>query len=385
MAARPHWLYWQQHESVGEREDIHLETTILPLGCGDDDAAIGLGATILQAGGLVAFPTETVYGLGANALSDVAVRRIYEAKRRSPNDPCIVHLADAGEIGGVAVLPAGSMLAGRVAALAAAFWPGPLSLILPRGDAMPLVVTAGGDSVAVRVPAHPVALALLRAAAVPIAAPSANLFMHTSPTTAEHVRRDLGGRIELILDGGPTRMGVESTVLDLTGEVPTVLRPGGISLSQLRAVLGPVLAGARDDRDSGSAARDAVLPAPGMLATHYAPNAEVILLDGPTEAVRAALIERAGALIGRGFPVGALLPDQDLAALLAAEPEVIGAALGPQDDVEALARRLYAGMREIEDRGAAVILCRSIGGDGLGAAIADRLGRAAGGRIIRVG
>ena len=334
----------------------------------------------------MAFPTETVYGLGANALSGVAVRRIYEAKRRSPDDPCIVHLADAGELGGVAVLPTGTMLAGRVAALAAAFWPGPLSLILPRGDAVPLVVTAGRESVAVRVPAHPIAMALLRAAAVPIAAPSANLFMHTSPTTAGHVLRDLGGRIELILDGGPTRMGVESTVLDLTGEVPAVLRPGGISLSQLRAVLGLVVAGARDDRDSGSAAaRDAGMPAPGMLATHYAPNAEVILLDGPTEAVRAALIERAGALIGRGIPVGALLPDQDLAALLTAAPELIGAALGPHDDLEAIARRLYAGMRELEDRGAAVILCRSISGEGVGEAIADRLGRAAGGRIIHVG
>lgn len=323
--------------------------------------------------------------MGADALSASAVRRIYQAKRRSPDDPCIVHLPDAGELPRVAALASGGTLAARVAALAAAFWPGPLSLILPRGDAVPLVVTAGGDTVAVRVPAHPVALALLRACGVPLAAPSANLFMHTSPTIAAHVLSDLGGSIDLILDGGPTPMGVESTVLDLTAEIPTILRPGGIDLAQLCNVLGPVATLARAGTGSDQApTQDHGMLAPGMLATHYAPNAELILLEGSTEAVRAALIERARTLVERGILVGALLPDQDLAALAAAVPEVIGAALGPRDDLEEIARRLYAGMRELEDRGAAVILARTIDGDGLGAAIADRLRRAAGGRIVLV-
>ena len=296
-----------------------------------------------------------------------------------------MHLPDAGELPRVAALTSGGTLAARVATLAAAFWPGPLSLILPRGDAVPPVVTAGGDTVAVRVPAHPVALALLRACGVPLAAPSANLFMHTSPTTAAHVLSDLVGRIDLILDGGPTPMGVESTVLDLTAEIPTILRPGGIGLAQLRGVLGSVATLARAGIGSGQApTQEHGMLAPGMLATHYAPNAELILLEGSTEAVRAALIERARTLVERGILVGALLPDQDLAALAAAVPEIIGAALGPQDDLGAIARRLYAAMHALEDRGAAVILARTIGGGGLGAAIADRLGRAAGGRIVLV-
>ena len=181
-------------------------------------------------------------------------------------------------------------------------------------------------------------------------------------------------------------MGVESTVLDLTGEIPTILRPGGIGLESLRDVLGAVTTLGRADASSPAvpATHAEGMLAPGMLATHYAPNAEVILLDGPTEAVRAALIERARALIERGVRVGALLPDQDLAALLEAVPVIIGAALGPQSDAGAIARRLYAAMRELEEHGATVILARTIAEAGLGAAIADRLRRAAGGRIVLV-
>ena len=288
----------------------NLETTILTIGTGDDHGAIARAAAVIRSGGLVAFPTETVYGLGADALSAAAVGRIYEAKRRSPDDPCIVHLADPGDLRRVAALPPGGALAGRVEALAEAFWPGPLSLVLPRGEAVPRVVTAGGDSVAVRVPAHPVALALLRAATVPLAAPSANLFMHTSPTTAGHVLQDLGGRIELILDGGPTAVGVESTVLDLTGEVPTVLRPGGTSLAALRRVLGSVVAPGGDRSATGSQpAHGAAMRAPGTLATHYAPNTEVLLFDGPTEAVRCGTERSVPVpLISSRCPRGCLAP-----------------------------------------------------------------------------
>ncbi|MER3421280.1 MAG: threonylcarbamoyl-AMP synthase, partial [Chloroflexota bacterium] len=199
-----------------------------------DREAIVRAARVIRAGGLVAFPTETVYGLGANAFDAEAVAGIYRAKRRPPEDPCIVHIAAVAELPRVA-----ARIPHQVEALAH-FWPGPLSVILPRAEAIPPIVTAGRPTVAVRVPAHPVALALIREAGVPIAAPSANRFMHTSPTTAQHVWDDLAGAIDLILDGGPTPVGVESTVLDLTGEVPTVLRPGAVTVEQLRAVLGEV-------------------------------------------------------------------------------------------------------------------------------------------------
>lgn len=353
---------------------------------GDDEAAIDRAARIIRANGLVAFPTETVYGLGANALSAEAVGKIYQAKRRSPEDPCIVHIARAEDLAQVAVLPPASTPAATwVSMLAAAYWPGPLSLILPRAAAIPELVTAGRPTVAVRIPRHPVALALIRAAGVPIAAPSANTFMHTSPTTAHHVWNDLAGQIDLILDGGETQVGVESTVLDLSHDVPTVLRPGGVSLEQLRSVLGPVVAGSPRNAKLTDTDREMGLHAPGMLEKHYAPHAEVVLLDGPTSEVRPDLAQRAHALLTSGTRVGALVTDEDAQALEdMGPPELVIARLGSQHDLVAIARRLYAALRDLEDIGVEVILARLIHGEDLGQAIRDRLLRAAGGRLIPV-
>ena len=309
-------------------------TEVLSLDTPDADAVIQRAATVIRDGGLVAFPTETVYGLGANALSTEAVRGIYRAKRRADDDPCIVHVADLEEVARVAnVTDAAPILE----SLALAFWPGPLSLILPRGAAIPPVVTAGRPTVAVRIPAHPMALSLIRAAGVPIAAPSANTFMHTSPTTARHVWDDLAGRIDLILDGGPTSVGVESTVLDLTRKVPRVLRPGGVSLERLRAVLGTVESGPTP----AAPADELGLAAPGMLEKHYAPSAEVVLLDGPDEAVRREMVRRIGGLRAQGIAFGALLTDEDGMAIVAAlsDPPLV-ASLGPADDLDGIARRL---------------------------------------------
>lgn len=257
-------------------------------------------AELLRRGGLVAFPTETVYGLGANALDADAVARIFPAKGRPAHNPVIVHLASAEDARRlVSAWPRSADL------LAERFWPGPLTLVLPRAPGVPDVVTAGGPTVAVRVPAHPVALALLRAAQLPVAAPSANRSTRLSPTRAEHVRRDLDGRVDLILDGGPTTGGIESTVLDLTARPPRLLRPGLVDLPSLEAVLGPV---ARP-----GAPRDASGPlrAPGMLARHYSPRTPLACLpDG------AALVEelaRAGARVGwvtltpRPAPAGVLV------------------------------------------------------------------------------
>jgi len=221
---------------------------------------IARAAAVLRGGGLVAFPTETVYGLGALALDAVAVGRIFAAKGRPANNPVIVHIADLKQIEQVAATwpDAAERLARR-------FWPGPLTLVVPRNADVPDATTAGGPTVAVRVPAHPVALALLRAVGVPIAAPSANRSTELSPTLAEHVLRGLDGRIDLVLDGGPTAGGIESTVLDMTTSPPRLLRPGLIGPAELEAVIGPI---SRTDTTQAGVA----LPSPGMLPRHYAPR-----------------------------------------------------------------------------------------------------------------
>jgi L-threonylcarbamoyladenylate synthase len=223
--------------------------------------ALRRAAGVLRAGGLVAFPTETVYGLGANALDADAVARIFAAKGRPAHNPVIVHVASAEEVVRVA-----ADWPEDAARLAARFWPGPLTLVLPRRPEVPDVVTAGGPTVAVRVPAHPAARALIELAGVPVAAPSANRSNRLSPTLAGHVLGDLDGRIDLLLDGGPTAGGIESTVLDLSGPRPRLLRPGLIDPAALEAVVGPVLRGGCVPGEGEA------LPSPGMLARHYAPR-----------------------------------------------------------------------------------------------------------------
>jgi len=229
-----------------------------------DADVIDRAAAVIHSGGLVAFPTETVYGLGANALDPSAVARIFAAKGRPATNPVIVHVADVAEVGNVvADWPA------TAAALAGRFWPGPLTLVLPRGGAMPDVVTAGGPTVAVRCPAHAVARALIRAAGVPIAAPSANRSTELSPTRAEHVMKGLDGRIDLVLDGGPCPGGIESTVVDVTEERVRILRPGLITAPMLEAVVGPL-------GDRGAAAD--VARSPGQMAKHYSPRTPIVLV-----------------------------------------------------------------------------------------------------------
>lgn len=343
------------------------DTRILPA----EAAAIAEAAALIRAGGLVAFPTETVYGLGANALDAAAAQRIFRAKGRPAEDPLIVHLAAAADLPRVAL--AIPPLAEQLAAI---FWPGPLTLVMPRAPAVPALVSAGRDTVAVRVPSHPVAQALLRAAALPIAAPSANRFGHTSPTTAAHVLADLDGRIDLILDDGPSPIGVESTVLDLTTPVPTLLRPGGVSLEDLQALLGTVALGGRAAPEGEAQA------APGLLERHYAPDAELWLCVGPAAAARAWMRERAQVLRASGQRVGLLVPDEDAALLadLGADIET----LGPAAELAAVARRLYAALRALDARRPAVILARDLGETGLARAIRDRLSRAASGRVVWV-
>jgi L-threonylcarbamoyladenylate synthase len=338
-----------------------------------DPRVIAEAAAILRAGGLVAFPTETVYGLGANALDTAAVDRIFHAKGRPASDPLIVHIAAHGDLAALAADPPPI-----APALARRFWPGALTIVLKRQSHVPANLAAGRDTVALRMPAHPVALALIRAAGVPIAAPSANLFSRPSPTTARHVLDDLHGRIDMVLDAGPTMIGVESTVVDLTVEPPAVLRPGGVTLEALREALPNVTFVPRYQ-----ALEDASgMAAPGMLLKHYSPRAELRLYSGERAAALAQMRIAALALIEAGRSVGALLTDED-SAVFAALPVRV-ATLGAAGDADQIAARLFAALREVDATGVDVILARDVANEGLGLAIRDRLVRAAEGRVILV-
>jgi len=326
------------------------------------DSAVLQAAEIIRRGGLVAFPTETVYGLGANALDREAVLRIFAAKQRPAWDPIIVHACS--------IEMAKSLVTEWPEAarkLAARFMPGPLTLLLPKRDIIPDACTAGREKVGVRIPAHPVAAALIEAAAVPIAAPSANRFGGTSPTTAAHVQRDLDGRIDAILDAGPAEVGVESTVIDILAEPPIIYRPGGISREQIESVLGPVQIAVRE---TGDVAPPDSLESPGLGIRHYAPRARLVLAKG--ERAMATAVEQ---LAAQGEHVGLMLPNGWLGA------ERLRGCLvfswGQFNQPAALAARLYAGLRWLDEHQATVIVCPTPPAAGLGLAILDRLRKAA--------
>jgi L-threonylcarbamoyladenylate synthase len=335
--------------------------------------AIARAAECLRAGGLVAFPTETVYGLGVHAFDRRAVRRLFDAKGRPANDPLIVHVAAYDQIASiVAAVPETAKL------LAARFWPGPLTLVMRRAAAVPDEVTAGLETVAVRVPAHPVAHALLAAAHLPVAAPSANLFSRPSPTRASHVLQDLDNRIDMILDGGSTSVGVESTVLDLTTDPPSILRPGAVTAADLRQVVPAALprAGTFPSEIGQEAMRS-----PGLLQKHYAPRAPLTLVQGTPSMLGGALAELARQALARGERVGVLATSEDREALRDVSPVI--AELGSASDLAQVASRLYAALRELDEQKVDVILARDIEhAEGLGRAIRDRLHRAAA-RIVR--
>ncbi len=331
---------------------------------------IAAAARALLAGELVAFPTETVYGLGANALDADALGKIFVAKRRPTSDPIIAHIADLEQLDTLARdVPEIARI------LARQFWPGPLTLILKRAEAVPGIIAEGRDTIAVRMPAHPVARALLAAAAVPVGAPSANTFTRPSATRAAHVEEDLAGRIAMILDGGSATIGLESTVLDLTGPTPRVLRPGGVTLESLRAVVPDLeLAPSYVSVSEGS-------QSPGQLLKHYSPRARLLLFHGDETRVLDAMRQRAKEAMAMGQTVGLLVADEDATAL---EGTGDMQRLGPAGDLDAIGRRLFANMRELDARGVDLMLVRDPGRDGLGAALWDRLLRAAEGQLIEV-
>ena len=330
-----------------------VETRILP---GDDGAAIREAAAAIRTGDPVAFPTETVYGLGANALDAEAVARVFAAKDRPSFDPLIVHLADPEELPRYAA--ATDAADPRVAILATAFWPGPLTIVLRKLPVIPGIVTAGLDTVGLRVPDHPVARALLEAAGVPIAAPSANRFGRVSPTRAEHVLAQLGGRIGIVLDGGPCRVGVESTVVMLADGEALLLRPGGTPTEALEALIGPLAPLGRPGSTS---------LAPGRGSRHYAPGPPLTLL-GPTQ----------GAPVTGGARVGLLAADD--AGRRGAEsgggPYAAVEVLSPAGDPIEQAARLFEALHALADAAVDRIVAQSVPETGLGRAIMDRLRRA---------
>ncbi|HWZ50255.1 MAG TPA: L-threonylcarbamoyladenylate synthase [Granulicella sp.] len=336
-------------------------STTLRLSAGSE-ADLSRAAEILQAGGTVALPTETVYGLGAKALDPAAVAKIFAAKARPNWDPLIVHIADRAMLDRIAAIPPD--LQSRIDALIAAFWPGPLTLLLPRTAAVPDAVTAGRALVGVRMPAHPVALALLRRAGVPVAAPSANRFGRTSPTTAAHVLDDLDGRIDAVLDGGPTHVGVESTVLDPTQSPLVIYRPGAVTAAMIAEATGCDVTLFRPRAANVEAAPES-LPSPGVGLRHYAPRARLVLVEGPG-GLAAALGGLKNGRVGIMLPDGWAVPDG---------AEVF--AWGPWDEQDRLAQRLFAGLRTLDAAGVDVILCPVPAGEGVAAALRDRLEKAA--------
>jgi L-threonylcarbamoyladenylate synthase len=321
--------------------NVGLKTPILPA----DQAAVTAAAHCLAAGGLVAFPTETVYGLGADATNAAAIARLYQAKGRPSFNPLIAHIGDVDAAAQIAGFDAAAM------ALAEAFWPGPLTLVLAKSEHCTVadLATAGLETVAIRVPAHPVAREILRAFGGPVAAPSANRSGHVSPTTAAHVQSDLAGRIDLIVDGGPVKVGVESTIIACLDE-PTLLRPGGVPRAEIERVLGRPLAQAPDGQSSQPLA-------PGMLASHYAPRTKVRLDAESVEPGEALLAFGPDAIPGANA-AGALMN------------------LSEGGDLNEAAANLFGHLRALDAKGARAIAVMPVPHHGLGEAINDRLRRA---------
>lgn len=335
-----------------------------------NDDALKLAADLLRSGQLVAFPTETVYGLGANALDSNAVLGIFAAKGRPADNPLIVHIHDRAQLDGIC------HVTDAARKLMDAFWPGPLTLIMPRKPAVPNEVTAGLDTVAVRMPSHPVAADLLRVCGLPIAAPSANRSGRPSPTTAGHVLDDMNGRIPLILDGGACQVGLESTVVDMAHGVPCVLRPGGVTQAMLEAVIGEVTV-------AGSVLRplrpDEKALSPGMRYKHYAPAGQVTLVEGSETDVVAALRALRNGAAAEGRKACVMCFSEHVEALHDCHPHDIGS----RSDPSQVAHRLFDTLRSLDDEGMDAIFSEVMPPEGVGLAVMNRLGRAAGFRSIR--
>lgn len=335
-----------------------------------DERALALAAQRIQNGEVVAFPTETVYGLGANALCEQAVHKIFAAKGRPADNPLIVHIADAGALETLA-----RDIPHAARKLMEAYWPGPMTLVLKKREAIPDAVSAGLDTVGIRLPDHPVARALIEKSGCPIAAPSANRSGRPSPTTAQRVLEDMDGRIPMILDGGACPVGVESSVIDATGEIPVILRPGGVTPEMVERICGAVRV---DEHVMAPLREGEPVRSPGMKYKHYAPRAQVIIFEGESRSVCAAIAARYDALSRKGVR----------AAVFAPREHAYGTrrvyAWGSDQHPEQAAAALFEALRGLDDEGVQVILCEAVSQTGIGLAVMNRMGRAAGFCVERV-
>ncbi|KPV63176.1 MAG: Threonylcarbamoyl-AMP synthase [Candidatus Bathyarchaeota archaeon BA2] len=333
---------------------------------------IRVAADLIRKGSIVAFPTETVYGLGADALNPNAVIKVFKAKKRPPDNPIIVHIANKEDVYTLA-----RNVPETAEKLMAQFWPGPLTLVLKRSKLVPDITVVGLDTIAIRMPSNKVALALIRESMTPISAPSANLAGKPSPTTAEHVINDLAGRIDAILDAGPTKIGVESTVIDMTVPIPQILRPGGTPYEKLKSVLGEVELhpiAVADRRVRVIRARS-----PGMKHRHYAPDAEMVVVEGKFNKVVRKVQELANLYMAEGKRVGILATDESLSNY----SSDIVKSLGTGKNLTIIAKNLFRLLREFDKEKADVIIAEGISPEGLGLAVMNRLRRAANFNIIR--
>jgi L-threonylcarbamoyladenylate synthase len=334
--------------------------------------AIRLAADVIRKGGLVAFPTETVYGLGANALDLNAAASIFQAKERPADNPIIVHIANRKDMRRLV-----RSIPDKAEKLAARFWPGPLTLILKRSSLVPDITVAGLDTVGIRMPSNKIALALIRESGVPIAAPSANRASRPSPTTAQHVIHDLAGRIDVILDGGPTQVGVESTVIDMTKRIPQILRPGGTPYEELKAALGDVILHPATLSEKHATLLRA--RAPGMKHRHYAPKAEMILIEGDPDKIVKRVKELTALSMADGRKVGILATDESISNY---DGDVLRS-LGSRNNLAEVARNLFRLLREFDEEKVDVIIAEGVPPRGLGLAVMNRLRRAASFKILK--
>jgi L-threonylcarbamoyladenylate synthase len=324
-------------------------------------------ANLVRSGEVIAFPTETVYGLGANGLDGKAAKKIFAAKGRPADNPLILHIADKAAIGLLS-----KNLSPSALRLMENFWPGPLTIIVPKSEAIPMEVTAGLETVAVRMPSHPIARALIELAGCPIAAPSANKSGKPSPTNAQAVQEDMEGIIAGIIDGGPSDIGVESTIVDTTSSLPTILRPGGITLEMLEEVLGAV------EIDPGLLRENQVPKAPGMKYRHYAPKAEMYLLEGKDASLQIGRF--AAQAVAHGKKIG-VLADTETVCKLMTSRQIVSHCWGSTRSE--LAEKLYDYLRRFDQENVDVIVAQGVSEDGLGLAIMNRMRKAAGNNIFK--
>ena len=336
-----------------------------------DEAQIRRAGEILRGGGLVAFPTETVYGLGGDAFNPESSRKIYAAKGRPSDNPLIVHICRIEDLERVA-----AQVTPEARRLAAAFWPGPLTIILPKRPELPHETTGGLDTVAVRFPSNRIAQAMISAGGGFIAAPSANRSGRPSPTLAQYCREDLDGRVDMIIDGGQVGLGLESTIIDLTDSTPVILRPGFVTWEKLQEVLGNIDAGSLVPDLSD----DTVPKAPGMKYRHYAPKGNLTIVDGAPEKVIAYINEKNRAHRAAGIRTGVICTEETKDSYTA---DLVKSA-GSREEEETVARELFRILREFDDEGAAEIYAESFDSTGVGRAVMNRLLKAAGQRVVHL-